>query len=102
VVDGMANDTMYQYCRINAAAEAREQGQLSDMNPQDAFPSSHHPGGVNVAFVAGNVKLLSERIDPLVYAQLMTTNRRSSELVIRNGKDFTPEEEIGQPDDGMY
>jgi prepilin-type N-terminal cleavage/methylation domain-containing protein len=102
VVDGMQEDNSYQYCRINATAEAREQGQLSDMKPEDAFPSSHHPGGVNVAFVAGNVKLLSERIDPLVYAQLMTTSRRSSELVIRRGDELIPEEEIGQPDDGMY
>ena len=97
-----SNDTPYQYCRINAAGEASEYGQLSDMRPQDAFPSSHHPGGVNVAFVAGNVKLLSERIDPLVYAQLMTTNRRTSELVSRVGDELVPEEEIGQPDDGMY
>jgi prepilin-type N-terminal cleavage/methylation domain-containing protein len=102
VLEGMTSKNGYEYAHINSGLDAAEYGQLSDMTPQDAFPSSHHPGGVNVAFLGGTVKLLSERIEPLVYAQLMTTNRKTSELVIRQGNDFIREAEISPPDEGSY
>jgi prepilin-type N-terminal cleavage/methylation domain-containing protein len=37
-------------------------------------PSSAHPGGVNVSFVGGNGKFLSERIDAFIYAHLLSWN----------------------------
>jgi prepilin-type N-terminal cleavage/methylation domain-containing protein/prepilin-type processing-associated H-X9-DG protein len=45
------------------------------------FPSSNHSGGVNVAYCGGQVVFLADDIDPVVYAQLMTSNRKGSELV---------------------
>ncbi len=63
-----------------------------------AFPSSHHAGGVNVAFCGGQVRLLSDRISPVVYAQLMTSNRKRSELVVDN----QAERDLAQPDADDY
>ncbi len=37
-------------------------------------PSSNHTGGVNVIFCDGSGKYLSDRIDPHVYAKLLTPN----------------------------
>jgi prepilin-type N-terminal cleavage/methylation domain-containing protein/prepilin-type processing-associated H-X9-DG protein len=51
-----------------------------DKAPNTGFPSSHHPGGVNVAFVGGQVIYLRDQINPVVYAQLMTSNRKLSSL----------------------
>ncbi len=42
-----------------------------------AYPSSRHPGGVNVAFCGGNIEFMREAIDPLVYAQLMTSQQQA-------------------------
>ena len=39
---------------------------------QSPFASSNHPGGVNVAFADGSVRLLSEDIDGAVYAALFS------------------------------
>ena len=64
-----------------------------------AYPSSRHPGGVNVAFAGGQVEFLRENIEPLVYAQLMTSNRTKSKLVDANG---TPDRKLGQPNDDQY
>lgn len=52
----------------------------TDLLQRPGMPSSNHPGGVNVAFVAGQVQLLSDQIEPLVYAQLMTSNHKQSDL----------------------
>ena len=46
-----------------------------------AYPSSNHPGGVNVAFFDGRVDFILEGIDAFTYAQLMTTNRKRSNLL---------------------
>ncbi len=102
VIAGMEEQNGYEFAHINSGIEEREYGQLSDMTAADAFPSSHHPGGVNVAFLGGNVKLLSERIEPFVYAQLMTSNRKTSQLGIPQGNDFLSEAEIAPPDDSSY
>jgi prepilin-type processing-associated H-X9-DG protein len=37
-------------------------------------PSSHHPGGFNVAFAGGNVRFIDEQIDYHVWILLMTSN----------------------------
>ena len=53
---------------------------LSDGTSNYGFPSSYHPGGVNVAFMGGQVAFVADQIDPLVYAQLMTSNQKRSDL----------------------
>jgi prepilin-type processing-associated H-X9-DG protein len=63
------------------------------------FPSSSHPGGVNVAYCGGQVELLAESVDPLVYAQLMTSNRNRSKLV---SADNIPDRKLPQPSDDQY
>lgn len=45
---------------------------------QFAYPSSTHPGGVNIAFVGGNITFVNESIEPRIYAQLMTSNHKKS------------------------
>jgi prepilin-type N-terminal cleavage/methylation domain-containing protein/prepilin-type processing-associated H-X9-DG protein len=42
-----------------------------------ARPSAYHPGGVNVVFMDGHVRFISQDIDYLVYGQLMTTRGRA-------------------------
>jgi prepilin-type N-terminal cleavage/methylation domain-containing protein len=54
-------------------------------NPPDPFvrpgiPSSNHSGGTNVAFMAGHVDFIVDQVEPFVYAQLCTSNRKESEL----------------------
>jgi prepilin-type N-terminal cleavage/methylation domain-containing protein/prepilin-type processing-associated H-X9-DG protein len=63
------------------------------------FPSSNHPGGVNVAFGGGNIEFIAETIEPLVYAQLMTSNARTSKLVSTGG---IPDRRLPQPSDEQY
>lgn len=55
---------------INLAAD--EDGQSN--NPNYRFPSSGHPGGVNVVFADGHTAFLEESIQPPVFCQLMTSN----------------------------
>jgi hypothetical protein len=50
-----------------------------------AYPSSNHPGGVNVAFCGGTIRMMAESIDPVVYGQIMTSNARKSTLVNASG-----------------
>jgi hypothetical protein len=99
---GLQQGTDYRYLKINYHGAESEYTDLSEMKQTDAAPSSNHPGGVNVAFVAGNVKLLSQGIDNLVYAQLMTPNRRTSDLEKKQGDDMVADENLGQPDDSAY
>ena len=63
------------------------------------FPSSNHPGGVNVAFCGGQIVFVPESIDPLVYGQLMTSNRNRSSLKRSDG---TPERKLPPPADDVY
>jgi len=62
------------------------------------FPSSKHPNGINVAFCGGQVDFMADSVDPTIYAQLMTSNRNRSTLVI-NGK---PERKANEPSDSDY
>lgn len=64
-----------------------------------AYPSSAHPGGVNVAFCGGQVQFMRESIDPLVYAQLMTSNSKRSTLKDSGGN---PDRKLNQPNDDQY
>ena len=53
---------------------------ISAMTAINGFPSSNHPGGVNVAFMGGSVSFIGEQISPVVYAQIMTSDRKNSDL----------------------
>ena len=61
------------------------------------FPSSNHPGGVNVAFCGGTVRFMGDSIDPVIYGQLMTSNARKSSLV--NPTNTKPDRQLQQPAD---
>lgn len=83
VAAGVADNTAIQQRRINGGQSAYDNDDdIDDISMDDGFPSSNHPGGVNVAFVGGAVRFISEQIDPGVYAQLMTSNARASDLRI--------------------
>jgi prepilin-type processing-associated H-X9-DG protein len=43
-----------------------------------AWPSSRHPGYVNVTYADGHVDKLEETTDPVVYRQLMTPRAKAS------------------------
>ena len=75
-----------QYRRMNGVRELLPL-QNGDKAPNSAFPSSFHSGNINVAYVGGQVLTLAETIDPIVYAQLMTTNRKLSDLEYRGKYD---------------
>jgi prepilin-type N-terminal cleavage/methylation domain-containing protein/prepilin-type processing-associated H-X9-DG protein len=73
-------------------------GSQNDLNPRPGIASSNHSGGVNAAFVDGHVVFLNDQMDPLVYAQLMTSNHKASDLL-------TPpnyERNEPEPADGTY
>ncbi len=69
--------------------------------PRPGIASSFHPGGVNATFVGSQVSFITDQVDPLVFAQLMTSNRKQSGLEdsrCNSGyEDCTPE-----PEDGQY
>ena len=67
--------------RINGNGDT-EATSVSTMTLVDGFPSSNHPGGVNVAFMGGSVTFLGDQVSPVVYAQLMTSDRKNSDLWI--------------------
>jgi prepilin-type N-terminal cleavage/methylation domain-containing protein/prepilin-type processing-associated H-X9-DG protein len=62
-----------------------------------AYPSSNHPGGVNVAFCGGSVRFMGESVDPVIYGQIMTSNARKSTLV--NATSGVPDRKLPQPSD---
>lgn len=102
VLAGIQNNDDRRLARINGLKESSGYAALDEMKPTDAFPASHHPSGVNVAFAAGNVKLLNERISPLVYAQLMTPSRKESQLVKTVNDDEVSDKYLEQPNDDQY
>jgi prepilin-type N-terminal cleavage/methylation domain-containing protein len=63
-----------------------------------AWPSSTHPGGVNMAFCAGQVEFIRESLDPVVYGQLMTSNSKRSKLKV--GTKF--DRQLNQPTDDQF
>jgi len=70
-----------RYRRINGPAEPLfELSITSSMTSNYGFPSSNHPGGVQTAFVGGQVVFISDQIDNLVYGQLLTSNHKRSDL----------------------
>ena len=86
--------------RINGSVANSGYAMSRDITAQEAFPSSNHAGGVNVAFVAGHCRFLSDKIDQLIYCQLMTPNHKESTLQDAEGEKF--ERDLKQPTDGDY
>lgn len=66
--------------RMNGDLEPDSHMDVQDIRPTDSFATSLHPGGVNVAFVGGSVKFIADQIDTLIYARLMTSNAKKSDL----------------------
>jgi prepilin-type N-terminal cleavage/methylation domain-containing protein len=66
------------------------------------WPSSAHPGGVNMAFCAGQVEFINESLDPVVYGQLMTSNSKRSKLKNAPGPSGVPDRKLNQPSDDQY
>lgn len=62
-----------------------------------AYPSSNHPGGVNVAFCGGTIRMMADSIDPVIYGQIMTSNARKSNLVRQS--DGIVDRKLPQPSD---
>ena len=96
-----------RFRRLNGVTEQMLETQisgnmlLSDDTSNYGFPSGYHPGGVNVAFVAGQVAFIAESIEPLVYAQLMTSNHKKSDLRDVNGN-LERDPIVSQPADDAY
>ncbi|NOY41026.1 MAG: DUF1559 domain-containing protein [Planctomycetes bacterium] len=98
-----------KYRRINGGAEddlsLTVPTNVIDMTANFGFPSSNHPGGVHVAFVGGNVQLVADDVDFLVYAQLMTSNHKKSDLLGTAPNQTVLERDaslISQPSDDAY
>ncbi|MCG8451272.1 MAG: DUF1559 domain-containing protein [Pirellulales bacterium] len=89
--------------RINGSLEADSNSDVVEMVPADAYPSSNHPGGVNIAFVGGSVRFVADQIEALVYAQLMTSNRNKSDLYLNDASDPQNFEKFLAPiDEGKF
>jgi prepilin-type N-terminal cleavage/methylation domain-containing protein len=61
------------------------------------YPSSNHPGGVNVAFCGGTIRFMGDSIDPTIYGQIMTSNARKSNLIRK--ADGVVDRKLPQPAD---
>jgi prepilin-type processing-associated H-X9-DG protein/prepilin-type N-terminal cleavage/methylation domain-containing protein len=70
----------------------------NDVNPRVGIASSYHSGGVNAAFVDGHVVFLTDQMEPKVYAQLMTSNHKQSDL----GQAPSYESQEPEPADGSF
>ena len=90
------------YDRIDPSAIPDTMAKFASTSPTNfenyGYPSSNHPNGVNVAFCGGQVDFMAESVEPRVYAQLMTSNRKRSTLMI-NGKQ---ERSANEPSDSEY
>jgi prepilin-type processing-associated H-X9-DG protein len=81
VAEAIERGTRARQRRINGGeSDYASYTRIGDIKYDDGFPSSNHPGGVNVAFVGGVVKFVLDEVELRVYAQLMTSNRRRSDL----------------------
>jgi prepilin-type N-terminal cleavage/methylation domain-containing protein/prepilin-type processing-associated H-X9-DG protein len=75
-----SNDLSFNYINgIDRDSDLAVVGDMTELQPAHAFPSSNHPGGVNMSFGDGRVVYINETLDPTVYGQLMTSNARRSD-----------------------
>jgi prepilin-type N-terminal cleavage/methylation domain-containing protein len=100
LVVGKDRVTFWDELRINGRQETSGYLMASEVNERDAFPSSHHEGGVNVAFVGGNTRFIADKIDQIIYAQLMTTSHKTSTLRDAKGQQY--DRDMRQPTDDDY
>ncbi len=63
---------------INGSRNEATNSTLFEVEEQEAYPSSEHPGGVNMAFCDGHVQFVRDSVDRRVYAQMMTTKYKKS------------------------
>ncbi len=73
-------------------------GSETDINPRPGLASSNHSGGVNAAFIDGHVVFLNDQMEPVVYAQLMTSNHKQSDLFGQEPY----EKDLPEPADGTF
>ena len=96
--DAFKNDKTYRKVNGQRIDNGITYNSFDEILPNYGFPSSNHPGGVNMAFCGGNVQFVTDEITPTVYAQLMTSNRKGSDLI----DGTTRESKMKQPGDGDY
>ncbi len=91
-------------CKVNGGRNlpdnVRAPESLDDQSEALAYPSSNHPGGVNVAFCDGSIRYINEQIPGRVYAQLMTTNYKKSWYYDLD--ENKPDRALAQPNDSDY
>jgi prepilin-type processing-associated H-X9-DG protein len=90
IAQALTSSDPKQYYRINAFAPDTNSlhenyTSVSEIQQRDAFPTSNHPSGINVAFVGGSVQFVTDQMEPRVYGQLMTSNRNTSDLYDASG-----------------
>ncbi|MEQ8838256.1 MAG: DUF1559 domain-containing protein, partial [Lacipirellulaceae bacterium] len=71
--------------RINGNTEGETATTINSMVRTDGFPSSRHPGGVNMALMDGATRFVSDSISPFIYAQIMTSHAAKSDLHTNDG-----------------
>lgn len=82
--------------RINGSTESKSDSPVSSMNQADGFPSSLHPGGVNMSLMDGATRFVADSISPFVYGQIMTSDTKKSDLHVNDGSD-SAHHESNQP-----
>ncbi|QDV72373.1 DUF1559 domain-containing protein [Botrimarina mediterranea] len=90
-------------CKINGgrSLDVIPPTTLAEQTEELAYPSSNHPGGVNVAFCDGSIRYINEQMSSRVYAQLMTTSYKKSRY--RDLEDAeTFDRRLPQPNDSDY
>jgi prepilin-type N-terminal cleavage/methylation domain-containing protein len=70
--------------------------------PRPGIASSFHPSGVNAAFVGSQVSFITDQIEPIVFAQLMTSNHKQSELLYATPSGSDYEDDDPDPADGSF
>jgi type II secretory pathway pseudopilin PulG len=99
-IERINGDKFYDQPNPGPPDEASPMEAFADPSAYESYgyPSSNHPGGVNVAFCAGQIDFMAEQVSPLVYAQLMTSNSKRSDLVSNGVFD----RKLPQPTDDQY
>ncbi|MEN0110522.1 MAG: DUF1559 domain-containing protein [Planctomycetota bacterium] len=94
--------------RVNGGTDA-EIAPVENTSPRNAsnpngfpewlgYPTSNHPGGVNMGFCDGRIQYVSERINDVVYAQIMTTKYKKSKYY--DAASLTTDRQLPQPSAG--
>jgi prepilin-type processing-associated H-X9-DG protein len=65
---------------LSSMAEYAQLSVGTGLNESYGWPSSRHPGGVNVAFCDGHVVFVPDTVEPVIYGQLMTSSAKRSKL----------------------